>query len=546
MRFEQLKRESNVILHKKLYKKGKNWIVSSTLIFAGAMILMNCNATTVNADTLTDSTETVVPSNNQTDQPTTSVTPNNVIADEPVNNALSSQSATVTKSTNDDLTTENTANNTPVETGSATQTNTADKQTNNYNFQNSSTNLVSSKNTSLPEVQASTNTSTQSTPEYTIANTARLKNFNYSVSGTTLFIKGIGDDTLIDTLAFRTNNEISNTLTADNIDTNSITKIDTSQGTPLNVHNSSNLFGNTSESNFNKYSAFPNVTDFDLSGMKLNPYNLPTSSKPPIQNTLLNTFGYSHLKTLDFTSANWDTSTFLNFNSMFTGTKDLAQINGLEFFDTANAIYMSNMFNGSGLTSLDISNFNMSKVTSKVNMLANMSNLTSIKLGNGDNIAGTGLSDIGPDYVWVNVKNPKDALSSADLMTRYNGTGNPDVDTFRKEPVNYKVADVTIQTSLGDKTVKNIFGSIGSTVSVAVPSEDGYTADKNTVDAFISDDGIAIVDPGGAGFVTYNPKTVVGDVIIHTSLGDKSAKTSGEVGSTIPVTVPNIDGYTPD
>lgn len=39
MRFQQLKKQSNVILRKKLYKSGKNWIVATTLALAGGIIL---------------------------------------------------------------------------------------------------------------------------------------------------------------------------------------------------------------------------------------------------------------------------------------------------------------------------------------------------------------------------------------------------------------------------------------------------------------------------------------------------------------------------
>jgi len=39
MRFQQLKKQSNVILRKKLYKSGKNWVVATTLVLAGGIIL---------------------------------------------------------------------------------------------------------------------------------------------------------------------------------------------------------------------------------------------------------------------------------------------------------------------------------------------------------------------------------------------------------------------------------------------------------------------------------------------------------------------------
>lgn len=67
MRFEQLKRQPNAILRKKLYKSGKSWVIASTLAFAGEMILLgSAQGTTVKAN-VTDGVATegtaIAPSN---------------------------------------------------------------------------------------------------------------------------------------------------------------------------------------------------------------------------------------------------------------------------------------------------------------------------------------------------------------------------------------------------------------------------------------------------------------------------------------------------
>lgn len=62
MRFEQLKRQSNTVIRKKLYKSGKNWIVATTLAFASGLFFVGINQEiTVKAEnntTLTNSSMT--------------------------------------------------------------------------------------------------------------------------------------------------------------------------------------------------------------------------------------------------------------------------------------------------------------------------------------------------------------------------------------------------------------------------------------------------------------------------------------------------------
>ncbi|WP_125591250.1 SLAP domain-containing protein [Companilactobacillus jidongensis] len=50
MRFQQLKRDPNAVVRKKLYKSGKNWAVKATLAFAGGIMLIGGSSLVVKAD----------------------------------------------------------------------------------------------------------------------------------------------------------------------------------------------------------------------------------------------------------------------------------------------------------------------------------------------------------------------------------------------------------------------------------------------------------------------------------------------------------------
>ena len=69
MRFQQLKRRSNAILKKKMYKSGRNWIVKSTLSLASGLALFGVSQlTTVQADT-TDLTPVSQATSESVEQP---------------------------------------------------------------------------------------------------------------------------------------------------------------------------------------------------------------------------------------------------------------------------------------------------------------------------------------------------------------------------------------------------------------------------------------------------------------------------------------------
>ena len=90
--------------------------------------------------------------------------------------------------------------------------------------------------------------------------------------------------------------------------------------------------------------------------------------------------GMSNLTTLNI--SNFDTSKVMNMSSMFLGMSKLTALN-LSNFDTSQVKYMNYMFSGmSNLTTLNISNFDTSQVTDMSYMFMHMSSLTTLDLSN--------------------------------------------------------------------------------------------------------------------------------------------------------------------
>ena len=83
--------------------------------------------------------------------------------------------------------------------------------------------------------------------------------------------------------------------------------------------------------------------------------------------------------------SNFDTSNVTHMSHMFDGCLGLSSLD-LSSFKTANVTNMNYMFNGcSGLTSLDLTSFNTAKVTDMSQMFAGCSGLTTIYVSDGFN-----------------------------------------------------------------------------------------------------------------------------------------------------------------
>ncbi len=83
------------------------------------------------------------------------------------------------------------------------------------------------------------------------------------------------------------------------------------------------------------------------------------------------------ISTLDLT--NWNISQVTNMDSMFANMPNLTEIQGIEDFKTNNVTNMHNIFNGTALSTLDLSTWDTSQVTDMQGMFYNMTNLTEIQ-----------------------------------------------------------------------------------------------------------------------------------------------------------------------
>ena len=100
----------------------------------------------------------------------------------------------------------------------------------------------------------------------------------------------------------------------------------------------------------------------------------------------------SNLTSLDL--SNFDTSKVIDMKSMFYCMRNLTTIN-LSNFDTSRVTNMSSMFyDMSSLTALDLSSFDTSQVTDMSDMFYNMRNLTTINLSNFDTSRVTNMGNM--------------------------------------------------------------------------------------------------------------------------------------------------------
>jgi surface protein len=100
----------------------------------------------------------------------------------------------------------------------------------------------------------------------------------------------------------------------------------------------------------------------------------------------------SGLTTLDV--SNFNTSAVTKMNRMFWNCRNLISLD-VSNFNTSNVINMDYMFSAcSGLTSLDLSSFDTSNVTNMNNMFDNCSNLTSLDVSNFNTSAVTSMSSM--------------------------------------------------------------------------------------------------------------------------------------------------------
>ena len=126
------------------------------------------------------------------------------------------------------------------------------------------------------------------------------------------------------------------------------------------------------------------VTTLDLSGIK-------TSTT---LNTVSRMFAESSNLTNITFSEDFDTSGVTLFSEMFRGAGSLANIDGVEDFDTSSAIKMNGMFWNNKVTSLDLTGWDVSNVTTIEHLFRGCSKLETLDVSNWNVSNVTNMSDV--------------------------------------------------------------------------------------------------------------------------------------------------------
>ena len=183
--------------------------------------------------------------------------------------------------------------------------------------------------------------------------------------------------------------------------------------------------------------------------------NLSLASSGSVWNTsrvekMNNTFSnMTNLASLDVSG--WNVSKVGNFQNMFsrTGMTQKLQLAIDDWTwkdDNATDINMSYMFSESGVTSLDLSNWDMSNVIDSSSMLSGMRNLKTLSVGSKFKFIGD--SSTTPTYVdelsgWLNTETNQ-MYTSQELMDLYSQAGDGPAATYRLDRSSIAAGDFSI------------------------------------------------------------------------------------------------------
>lgn len=341
MRFQQLKKNPNAILKKKLYKSGKSWIIKSSLSFAGGLILFG-TVQTINVKAATNDPTSTEQSNTGTDDTTQTDTVDSTtqINNQTSNRTSNQQNQSVTNNVR-----------------SANNDSTSRIQNNNQ-----SESVQSSQNT-----QASSEVSEQ--PQQTAA-TSSVPSDAQSL-GTSQFY--VDDNKVLHITAGE--------YTADDYQQGQSSGSDGDGVSPFNPLKNSSAYNEVSfdgkviahGSVANMFNGVQTLTKID------NLDNLDTSDVTDFSGMFS---GCSNLSYLDVSSL--DTSKATDMSSMFNSLgSDLAKVDleGLGKWNTSSVYTMSNMFASSQINGvLDLSNFTGDNLRSMNGMFTNSKSLTEVNL----------------------------------------------------------------------------------------------------------------------------------------------------------------------
>lgn len=214
--------------------------------------------------------------------------------------------------------------------------------------------------------------------------------------------------------------------------------------------------------------------------------------------------------------SNWDTSHITDMGGIFQNTTSLKTVD-LSSWDTSKATNMGAMFEESEIENVDVSKFNTSNVTNMSEMFTWAHKLKNIDISNFDMSKVDGGTEM---------FERDEALESITLGPKNKFVDDDVVTTPNNEPTWYNV---------GNGTKENPEGNL----QFASDDRTGKSVDK-----YYDGSGKYGVET----FVTNEPSlSKTADVNIPSNLGDKIVKdVTGDVGTTVKVKVPNVDGHTPD
>lgn len=530
MRFEQLKRESGSVIRKKLYKKGKMWIVASALSFAGGIVLLGTTTNNIFADTV-NSQDTVV-SNIQSDSTATGET----------NTADSTKEITTTVNVQTNLGT--ITMNATGKAGETIQLNVPDK-----------TGYTPDKNTINVAIDADGTATTTDMITYTLKDAN--ENNNVDQNGDENDTK---DSNSLSTLNSSPNIQKS---TDDSLNSSSRTEGVNSGIQATAADDSTNL-----AAGYNGTSQWYINENGDLH-IGAGNFNDPSSLDSDYWVGVFAGSGFSRndaesLQT-KITKIILDGNIVAPINSteLFGEFTNLTEIENLNSLDTSKVTNMGMMFmNDSSLTSLDLSKFDMSEVIktdddssdpipSGTDQMFDGTKLSSITLGAKNKFMNNVSLPNALNADWVNIGTgtidfPQGNLNFTEtapsLSTLYDGNGKTGTETFVPYDASKVKGSLTIHSNLGDKVVDNITGKIGNSIDVNVPAVEGYKADKTIVKATVNADGtITTTD-----FVTYTKITSGGSGSNEGSSSNLKIVDKSQLVSTYPdkneVTLYKLDG----
>lgn len=577
MRFQQLKRDPNNIMRKRLVKSKKNWIIVSSLALTSGLFLFS-SPTAVKADVTDSNTPKVQVQADDHNSGNSTSTP----VEKSVTPAVQPQAQ------NDELSTTGANTGSNVNQNSDVQHQPADVQNNgNSNSDNNNLKSVTAAKESADVAQqpaAGSTTQVSTTPQPTT------NYLDQGTSGTSAWYIS-SDKTLHIGAGNLDNPSTKNQSQWTDNDSNNISSI-SFDGNVVLPDNSDYLFAGlpnleTVQNYQNMYSA----KTTDMQGMFSNNKKLKSLDLHGMNVGSAKDMSYLFANDPAITSINifqWNSKNVTTMASMFQNDSSLVDLN-IGQFRTDWVDIMSHMFDGlSSITSLDLDSFSTGECEHMPYMFANDPNLKTIAMQ--DYHQGV---DYGPwyfgnvldsSYMFLNDKSLK-SLNTQNWWVAFNrnmtgmfknsGLDHLDISTWYMVDLNTE-GDSSKGTGMFDGTnfkyiVLGPINKFNSSISLPSSTSATWTNEANDTNpkdslSFTADaptdkslghlyNGIIVPDPTTSipktkdpqGYIKFVPANdlVIADVTLKSNIDPQIVKdVKGIKGSTVDVTVPAVKGYT--